>query len=403
MTEPFDVVVIGAGPYGLAVSAALRRAGANVHTFGEAMSFWMQHMPKGMCLRSHWHASHIGEPRGPLTLDAFERERALAISRPVPLDDFIAYGHWFRSQTVPDIDARTVRSVEKVDDGFRVVVADGETVLAHRVVVAAGIAPFASRPALFDGLPAELASHSVDHGDLERFAGRRVVVVGGGQSAIETAVLLRENGADVEVLMRAPRFHWVGRAPREGLLGPLLFDRTDVGPAVMSHLIAHPFLIRAMPRQVQRDAVRRALAPGASLWLRPRLGNLVISAGRHVASLARRDDKLELRLDDGSARSVDHALLATGYRVDIARYPFLARDLVAAVRRVEGFPVLDTGLESSVPGLHFVGAPAMYSFGPLLRFVSGTEFASRQVTRRVIGARVVPSATDAAVELQRAQ
>jgi len=402
MSRTFDAVVIGAGPYGLAVSAELRRAGADVHVFGDAMSFWMRQMPKGMCLRSSWSASHIGDPKSPLNLNVFEQERAGGIARPIPIADFIAYGQWFQAHALPDLDPRSVTRVETQGGGFRLTLADGEVMEVRRVIVAAGIAPFAVRPVLFDGLSPEHASHSVEHADLARFAGRRVVVIGGGQSATESAVLLRENGAEVEMLMRARRFRWVGRAPREGLFGPILFDRTDVGPAFVSHLVAHPMAVRALPRTLQRDATRRSLAPGASLWLRPRMDGLVVSMGRQVVQAARRDGRVHLRLDDGSSREVDHVLMATGYRVDIRRYPFLAPELLARVRCFEGQPVLDAGFETSVPGLHFVGAPAMYSFGPLLRFVSGTEFAARMVTRRVRNARSVRRDTEPAVELQRA-
>jgi hypothetical protein len=402
MTRTFDAVVIGAGPYGLAVSAELRRAGADVHVFGDAMSFWMRQMPKGMCLRSSWSASHIGDPNSPLNLNVFEQERAGGIARPIPIADFIAYGHWFQAHALPDLDPRSVTRVEALDSGFRLTLADGEAMEVRRVIVAAGIAPFAARPALFDGLSPDHASHSVEHADLARFAGRRVVVIGGGQSATESAVLLQENGAEVEMLMRARKFRWVGRAPREGLLGPILFDRTDVGPAFFSHLVAHPMVVRALPRVMQRDAARRALAPGASIWLRPRMGGLVVTMGRQVVDVAQHDGRVRLRLDDDSSREVDHVLMATGYRVDIRRYPFLAPELVTSVRCVEGHPVLDTGFETSVPGLHFVGAPAMHSFGPLLRFVSGTEFAARMVTRRVTSGRSAPRETEPAVELQRA-
>lgn len=402
MSGTFESVVIGAGPYGLAVSAELRRAGVDVHVFGDAMSFWMRHMPKGMCLRSSWSASHIGDPDSPLNLDVFERERAAGIARPIPIADFVAYGHWFQAHALPDLDPRSVARVEARDGGFRVTLADGEPIDVRRVIVAAGIAPFSARPAVFERLSPDLASHSVEHADLARFGGRRVAVIGGGQSAIESAVLLQENGAEVEVIMRARRLRWVGRAPREGLFGPILFDRTDVGPAFVSHLVAHPMLVRSLPRAVQRDAVRRALAPGASLWLRPRMTRLVMSMGRHVVEAQQRDGRASLRLDDGSSRIVDHVLMATGYRVDIRRYPFLAPELVRSVRCVEGHPVLDTGFETSIPGLHFVGAPAMYSFGPLLRFVSGTEFAARMVARRVTNAGSARQEAERAVELQRA-
>jgi FAD-dependent urate hydroxylase len=342
-------------------------------------------MPKGMLLRSPWGASHIADPGSSLTLDAYERGKGVPLSRPVPLTDFIAYGHWFQQRAVPEVDSRRVERVDALGHGLQVTLEDGESIDARRVVIAGGIAPFTTRPPQFDDLPRELATHSSEHADLTPFAGRRVAVVGGGQSAFECAVLLYEAGAEVELIMRAPRIRWVGRATRKGLVGHLLFHRTDVGPAFVSHLVARPRILRWQPRFVQRHALRRALAPGASLWLRPRSSGMPISAGRRIASVARIDDRVRLGLDDGTTREVDHVLLATGYRVDIRRYPFLAPSVAASVRTAEGYPVLRDGLESSVPGLHFVGAPAAGSFGPLVRFVSGTEFAARNLTRAIAG------------------
>jgi hypothetical protein len=84
-------------------------------------------------------------------------------------------------------------------------------------------------------------------------------------------------------------------------------------------------------------------------------------------------------------RLVDHALLATGFRVDVSRYPFLSPSLSRQLETVNGFPVLNRGLESSIPGLHFLGKPAAWSFGPLLGFVSGAEFAATELTRSIVG------------------
>jgi cation diffusion facilitator CzcD-associated flavoprotein CzcO len=264
-----------------------------------------------------------------------------------------------------------------------VVLADGESIDCRRVVVAAGISAFAWRPPEFADLPRELASHSSDHSDLGVFAAKRVVVIGGGQSAIESAALLHEAGADVEVIMRRPVLRWVGRATREGLLGRVFFHRTDVGPALVSHLVARPALLRLLPEGVQQEVTRRSLAPGASLWLRPRVSDVRMTNGRHVAAASRTNAHLSLRLDDGSTREIDHALLATGFRIDVRRYAFLDPVVLGAIRCLDGYPVLGPGLESSVPGLHFLGAPAARTFGPLLRFVSGSGFATRSLVRGV--------------------
>src|SRR5436309_1482509 len=84
---------------------------------------------------------------------------------------------------------------------------------------------------------------------------------------------------------------------------------------------------------------------------------------------------------------VDHVLLATGYQVDISRYQFLTPKLIASVRQTDGYPQLDAGFECSVPGLHFIGAPAAWSFGPLMRFVAGSEFTSPALTKSIVKAR----------------
>ena len=92
-------------------------------------------------------------------------------------------------------------------------------------------------------------------------------------------------------------------------------------------------------------------------------------------------DRIALRLDDGSRVEADHVLLATGYRIDIARFGIFAPELLRRIERMDGSPALAAGLESSVPGLHFVGSSAVMSFGPLMRFVAGAGHAARAVAR----------------------
>ena len=97
-------------------------------------------------------------------------------------------------------------------------------------------------------------------------------------------------------------------------------------------------------------------------------------------------ERLRVRLNDGSERIVDHVVLGTGYRINVALYPFLSSELLDNLERVDGYPRLDAGFESSLAGLHFLGAPAAWSFGPLMRFVAGTEFAAPALSRRILHA-----------------
>lgn len=383
-----DIVILGAGPYGLSAAAYLRAVkGLEVRVFGEPMSFWERYMPAGMLLRSGWQASHISDPARAFTLDAYKSAVASDFAAPVPLDRFVQYGHWYQQQVVPDLDRRKVASVDHNHRGFHVTTDDGETLHARRVVVATGIAPFAWRPPEFADLPREMASHSADHRGFAGFKGRRVAVVGGGQSALESAALLKEAGAEVEVLVRAPRIHWLGwqrRIKRRfGALGRALYAPTDVGPAGISRLVACPDYFRRLPRRLQDRIARRCIRPAGAYWLPARLQGVPLSMDRSLRSATPQGEQLRLVLDDGSERRVDHLLFGTGYRIDLARYPFLAPGLLTGIARHNGYPILTRGFESSVPGLHFLGAPAAYSFGPLLRFVSGTEFVGRSLKQLI--------------------
>ncbi|MGH9533784.1 MAG: FAD-dependent oxidoreductase [Terriglobales bacterium] len=379
-----DIAIIGAGPYGLSAAAHLRTVpGLKVRIFGEPMAFWRS-MPRGMLLRSNWPATHIAAPAArarELGLDSFAAEQG-PVPYPVPLEGFTRFGEWFQQRAVPDLDRRQVAQVEAMDHGFRLRLGDGEAVEAERVIVAAGIRGFERRPAFFAALPPELVSHTADHADLGRFAGRRVLIVGGGQSALESAALLHEAGAEPEVVARATCIHWLqGRASKllHHQLGSwvpkLLYAPTDVGPAGLSQLLARPRLFNTLPREVRDRLRRRAVRPAGARWLVERLQPVPIQLGYQVTSVAERGGRVHARLSDGTERHVDHLLLGTGYQVDIARYAFLAPDLLRRIAQVKGYPVLGPGLETSVPGLHILGAPAAREVGPILQFVSGTRFA----------------------------
>jgi cation diffusion facilitator CzcD-associated flavoprotein CzcO len=391
---PSDVVIIGAGPYGLSAAAHLRSIkGLEVRVFGEPMSFWDQNMPAGMFLRSNWTATRIADPDGLLSLEAYQAAADNHFSVPVPLKSFVQYGLWYQRQAVPDLDQRKVVRLESGSKGFRLTLEGGEAVDSRRVIVATGIGSFAWRPKEFQDLPCSLASHASVHRDFRQFAGKTVLVVGSGQSALESAALLHESGAGVEVVARSKRIQWLqglasklkryrlGKYPTR-----LLYAPTDVGPAGISKLMARPDLVKQLPRWLQDKLRKRCVRPAGAAWLIKRLENVPITLGRSVVSAVPVGERVKVKLDDGSERTVDHILLGTGYRVDVSKYDFLSPELLEAMERFNGYPVLREGLETSVPGLHILGAPAAWSFGPLMQFVSGTTYASGALTR-VLGGK----------------
>jgi hypothetical protein len=383
-----QVAVIGAGPHGLSAGVHLRRAGQDVQVYGEPMSFW-RGMPEGMKLRSNMSATNMIEPAGPLSLHAYARDTGHEVRPPVPLERFIDYGLWVQRHGMPDVDTRHVTSVQRDGLRFELTLSDGEKVSADRVVVAGGIEPFAHVPEEVRELPAELVTHTGQHADLAVFAGRRVAVVGGGQSAFESAVLLQERGAEAELLVRATEPVYLRSWSPIHYLGPLgkyVYAPTDVGPLWYSRLVATPGIFRLLPRDTQDRIASRSIRPACSNFVRVRLDPVKTSFGLSVRSAVPSGDGLQLTLSDGSMREVDHLMVGTGYRVDVTRYAFLGDTITCSLRTHNGYPVLRRGLECSVPGLHFTGAPAAWSFGPIMRFVSGSWYGGRSIARGIAGA-----------------
>ena len=377
-----EVAIVGAGPYGLSAGAHLRAKGIGVRIFGDPMEFWAQKMPEGMLLRSPRVASSLSDPDRAFTLEAYEATSEREPCEPVPLDTFVEYGRWFRHQLGSDLEIRTVLRVEREHPGFRVTLQDGENIRAKSVVIAAGIGPFKKKPTAFQNLSPQQVIHCYEGREVRKFAGKRIAVVGAGQSALESAALLHESNADVEVIARQSHLRWIGQHSWLHHMGPIssmLYSSHDVGPAGISRLVAYPKLVACVPLKL-RDRIRsRAVRPAGARWLPARLATVKITTGRNVSQATAVGDEVVLKLDDGSERRIDHVLLGTGYQVDISRYDFLAPELTRDVQQFDGYPKLASGFRSSIPGLHFIGATAARSFGPLLYFVAGTEFASREL------------------------
>jgi len=114
--------------------------------------------------------------------------------------------------------------------------------------------------------------------------------------------------------------------------------------------------------------------------LRPRLGSVRFAFGRQVTTTRMRDDRVELDLDDHTVRCVDHVVLGTGYHVDVNAIPFLAPELRCQIRQHDGYPDLNSAMESTVPRLYFTGAVAARNFGPHMWFVCGAPWAAERIS-----------------------
>ncbi|MHC3473787.1 FAD-dependent oxidoreductase [Streptomyces sp. 7R007] len=398
MIQP--VAVIGAGPFGLSTAAHLRARGLPVRVFGEPMVSWRDHMPVGMLLKSTPAASSIHAPQRGHTLadycDAAGIPRLVTDEDIIPVETFIAYGEWFQQKLVPELERVRVVSVDRrTGGGFELKLDSGELFTARAVVVATGLSGLAHLPrelaaAAPDGpTPSGPVSHSSQHHDLTRFSGRELLVVGAGQSALETAVLAAEAGARVRVVSRGRGKVAFGAPPWDQ---PRLRPESPFGRAWSLWAFSYyPHPYRYLPAEARHYLVRRVLGPLGAWWLRDRFdGHVQVSEVERIVRAEASDGaaSLTVRTHAGHTEKLpaDHVIAATGYRVNIAAMDFLGHELRTRLAVSRGTPRLGAGYVSSVPGLYFTGLPAASSYGPVMRFVCGTDFASPRLAKHLAAA-----------------
>jgi hypothetical protein len=396
-SEACEVAIVGAGPYGLSLAAHLQANGIGFRIFGSPMSTWQSRMPAGMYLKSEGCASSLSDPSASFTLECYCRDNRLPYGNyalPVPLDTFTRYGLDFQTRLVPNVEDARVVAIERRDAGFQLRLGTAEAVRARRVIVAVGLTYFEHLPSTVRGLPPQYVSHSSHHADLSVFRGQDVTVIGGGQSALETAALLAEGGAHARVLVRRPAVAWnpMPSAGRRSLRQRIRRPMSGLGPGLRTFFYAEmPMAFLRLPRETRVQAVRTALGPAGAWWLRQRLEGVPIMGGRVVSHAQVVGDRVRLRVEEADRAEsefvTDHVIAATGYRVNLESVPFLDASLLAHVRRVRHGPALSPAFESSVTGLHFIGEAAAETFGPVMRFVYGTDFTSRRLTRHILGNR----------------
>jgi thioredoxin reductase len=387
-----DTAIIGAGPYGLSIAAHLRRSGIPFRIFGRPMDSWLQHMPKGMMLKSDGFASDIYDPEQAFTLRQFCSERGIKYADaglPVHLETFGAYGLAFRDRMVPELEDKLVVSVDRIAGGFVLRFEDGETIQARRVVLAVGITHFEYVPKNLAHLPPEFLSHSARHHEVEPFRGHSVVVVGGGSSALDLAGLLHETGADVQLVSRRSelKFHSQPTGKPRSWWQQIRHPQSGLGPGMRSRFFANaPGVFYYLPERLRMEIVRRTLGPSGGWFIRDKvIGKVTVHLGCTPLEAQLQNGKVHVSIQaaDGSTREIvsDHIIAATGYRVNLERLKFLNPEIRSKIKAINGAPVLSSTFESSIPGLYFAGVAAANSFGPVMRFAFGAGFAARTLTR----------------------
>ncbi|HWC37454.1 MAG TPA: FAD-dependent oxidoreductase [Acidimicrobiales bacterium] len=371
-----QLLVIGAGPYALSTAACARRRGIETVVLGRPMSFWREHMPAGMFLRSgpDWHLDAAGVH----TLEAFLEDRHIAPGEvdPIPVGLFLDYAQWFEQAEGIEVRDDLVAELARPDGHFVATLDSGDRVEAAAVVAAPGLSHFTTVPDWATKLGSGQGSHSCDLVCFDELSGARVLVVGGRQSAYEWAALIGEQGAErIDVVHR----HDVPR-----------FDK--VSWKFVDEYVETTVRVRGWWRNLpaaEKDAIARRFWEVGRLtleaWLTPRLSsvNVVRWPGAEVVEADARGDGARIQLSNGEHLAVDAVVFATGYKAELGRVPYLS-GVLDDIEIAEGFPVLDEHFGTSLPGLYVPGFPATRDFGPFFGFVKGAPAAATLIVEDLL-------------------
>lgn len=375
-----NLLIIGAGPFGLAVAAQAADAGIEHLIVGKPMEFWRQNMPKGMFLRSacDWHL----DPLDVHTIESYLQSQGKTPNdvEPLSVDFYLSYVDWFQKQKNIQPLPAYIQRLERTPDHFVATTVENGFIKAQNVVLAPGFKHFAHTPPdLKAKLPANRYKHTCEFTDFTEARNKRYLIIGGRQSAFEWAALLIEAGASaVHVSHRhaTPEFavaewSWINRLVDDMVENPNWFRRLS---------------------QIEKDAVSYRMWAEGRLklepWLEPRITNDYVKLWPYteLASCVQNESgELLATLTNGKTLNVDHLVLATGYKVNIAQLPILAAgNLLERLETRNGFPVLDDHFETSVPGLFITSMPAGQDFGPFFGFTISVRTSAKLICERLL-------------------
>ena len=374
-----DLLIIGAGPFGLALAAQAQHENIEHVIVGKAMEFWNANMPRGMLLRSacDWHL----DPQDVHTIEAFLQSQGKSPKdvEPLSLDFYLTYTDWFQKQKNIQSLPVYIDRLDTSNEHFVATTVKGDVITAKNVVLAPGFRHFAHIPEdLKAKLPAGSFEHTCEYVDFSDAANKRYLIIGGRQSAFEWAALLLEAGA-AEVHL----------SHRHASPAYAVADWSWVKPLV-DNMVDDPNWFRRLSQKEKDDISYRMWSEGRlkiEPWLESRLRSERVKVWPHteiVNCLRNKSGELEVELTNGETITVDKLVLATGYKVDIARLPILtAGNLLEQIETRNGFPVLDDHFQTSVPGLFITSMPATQDFGPFFGFTNSVRTSARLIIAKL--------------------
>ncbi|MBL0385604.1 NAD(P)-binding domain-containing protein [Tumebacillus sp. ITR2] len=377
--DTLDVIIIGAGPFGISLAAHAVANDLNYKLFGYPMDFWKNQMPQNMFIRTPHDFVSFSDPKDEWTIHRFADETETEIITPLPRTTFVQYGIWFAEKAGVEFTPKLIHQVELTDNmEYRVQTETGSVFYARNVIVATGVEHYKYVPEILNALPSSVFSHPSGYTDFNKFQGQKVAVLGSGQSAWEAAGLLHIAGAESELLYRRDHANYGGSYQSE-------IDLRELGN-----------IFYELP--IEQKSQEWGHSPGSvAHFLRPYVeGKVPELGGVQITSVSLTlDGRAKIDMSTGESREFDHIISATGFHINLDRVPFLNQELREQIERedrFEQFPKVDEHFQSNLSGLYFAGPLSSHSHGPTFRFILGLKKTALTIIPHLLKRQPVRSA-----------
>lgn len=371
----FDVIIIGSGPYGISLAAHANAHNLSYKLLGYPMDFWKNQMPQNMFIRTPHEFVNLSDANDEFTLERFAKETGTELLTPLPRPIFVEYANWFAKNSGIEFTPELATNLDYDGGTFTVITERNKVLTARNVIIATGVEHYKYIPEIYQSLPSHLVSHTSGYTDFAAFRGKRVAVIGSGQSAWEAAALLHLENADVELIYRREAANYAGSREAE------IFLR-DLGDVFYT-----------LPLHEKQEEWGQS--PGSvAHFLRPYVEGKVPEFGgiSVVSAVSTDDDHIRLTLSNDEVREYDHVISASGFHIHINRVPFLTDELRQQIERENGysqFPKLNERFESNIQGLYFAGPLSSHSHGPTFRFILGLKKAASTIIPSIVPTRML--------------
>jgi len=348
------VLIVGAGPYGLSLANYMSNAGQEFTIIGKPMELWRKHTFSDASLRSDMATSEIAHPQDIYSIQNFRSQHGLdtgSLSERVSVREYRQYINWVLGAIPYEVQEEYLKHLSQTDDHFQAELESGEILKAKQVVIATGVAHHLKIPAEFSD--ARDVIHSYYTQEIEALQGKKVLVVGAGQSAAEAMEVCRKNDNQV---------HWYARTEPRFYSEPL-----DLPKWIFTLVVKSAGFFRRLPHGL----IQYLFSIFSATTMTP-------DNQAKLADVNRFSSMPDLN-------DYDHVISATGYNYTLKHMNFLTDELRESLEMRAAMPRIDKNFMSSMQDLYFIGPSTEMFFGPPMKFMIGSQYVAPRLSKLLAG------------------